>query len=306
MTDLKRAAGLQKSAAETTSRREFIQATAAGAALPAAALACAPEQPAAGKSQVFRVNACPVHDGRMRHAGVDAMLHLLATHGTRLYKTGRGGALNGRDGLIAVDDVVVVKVNAQWKCRGTTNTDMLRGLIHRILQHPDGFRGEVVIFENGQQRPAAFDGIRPDSDKTEYRPFPELEGKVRINAEEEDLLTIDYLTGRVFRGKPVSSFLMDPYARTFIASDDHQRNGYRRIGEPKNKRILLPLGGNSAASHDPDNNPRLASVYAQAREAINAAGGIRGRKAETGDDRIEVIEALALNRGAAKAWKNLD
>ena len=427
------------------SRREFIRATAAGPAVLASGRNSAYAQDANAKSSVFRVNACPVHDGRMRHVGLESMLHLLSANGTRFYKTRASGALNGSDGLIAADDVVVLKVNAQWKCRGGTNTDMLRGLIHRILRHPDGFRGEVVIFENGQNRPAAFDGIHPDSNKTEYRPFPELEGKVRVNAEEQELLTIDYLTGTVFAGNPVSSFLMDPYSKVFIAADDHVTNGYRRIGEPgtpcisypcfttargnriefkegrwtgsgyarnlklihcailkdhsgdigmtgalkivygtlsmsdgtsarrhyqdlgsqcarmwtevrvpdlnildciwvsfgsmtvgkdyvsgcigyppeitsrqnillaghdpvaldyhANKHILLPLGGNSAGSHDPDNNSRLVSVYTQAQEVINAAGGIRGRKVRTGDDQIRVIASDALSSAAAKAWK---
>jgi hypothetical protein len=422
------------------SRRRFIRAAAAGTAGLAAATPAA-----GGKSTVFRVNACPVHDGQLRHTGLDALLYLLASRGTALYQTRRPGAMNGRKGLIAPDDVVVLKVNAQWKCRGCTNTDMLRGLIHRILQHPDGFRGEVVIFENGQLRPAAFDGIKPDSDKTEYKPFPELEGKVQVNAEEQDLLTIDHLTEKVFAGKPVSSFLMDPHTKTFISPADHATNGYRRIGAPgtpcisypcfttrggsrielkegrwtgsgyaqnvklihcavlkdhsgdigmtgalkivygtlsmydgtsarrhyqdlgsqcarmwtevraadlnildclwvshgsmtvgksyvsgcigyppeltsrqnillgghdpvamdyhANKHILLPLRGNSAASHDPDNNPRLASVYAQARDILNAAGGIRGQMAQTDEENVLVIRADAINPAAAKAWK---
>ena len=426
------------------SRRQFFLGTAAGAFL-AADRPDASAQGVHAKSTVFRVNACPVHDGQLRHAGVDAMLHLLSANGTKLYKTKATGELNGPTGLIAADDLVVLKVNAQWKCRGGTNTDMLRGLIHRILQHPEGFNGEVVIFENGQNRPAAFDGIHPDSNKTEYRPFPELEGKVRVNAEQEDLLTIDYLTGTVFAGKPVRSFLMDPYSNVFIARDDHTTNGYRRIGEPgtpcisypcfttargnriefregrwtgsgyaqnlklihcailkdhsgdigmtgalkivygtlsmsdgssakrhyqdlgsqcarmwtevrvpdlnildciwvsfgsmtvgkdyvsgcigypsentsrqnvllaghdpvaldyhANRHILLPLGGNSAASHDPDNNSRLVSVYSQALDTINAAGGIRGQKVQIGDDRIRVTAVNALNPAAAKAWK---
>ena len=86
-------------------------------------------------------------------------------NGTKFYKSARQDALSGPSGLIATNDVVVLKVNAQWKCRGCTNTDMLRGLIHRILGHPDGFKGEVVIFENGQGRPAAFDGVHSDSDQ---------------------------------------------------------------------------------------------------------------------------------------------
>lgn len=397
------------------------------------------------RSQVFRVNECPIHDGQLRHVGVDTLLYLLSVNGMKFYKSDGLDALSGPSGLIATDDVVILKVNAQWKCRGCTNTDMLRGLIHRILGHPDGFKGEVVIFENGQGRPAAFDGVHSDSDKSEYRPFPELNGQVVVNAEQQDVTTIDYLVNTVFVGKPVSAFLMDPFANVWIAADDHKTNGYRRIGQRgtpcisypcfttalghrielreglwtgsgyahnlklihcpvlkdhsgdigmtgalkivygtlsmsdgtsakrhyqdlgsqcarmwtevrapdltildciwvshgsmkaggqhvsgcigyppsitsrqnillgghdplaldyhASKHILLPLGGNSVAAHDPDNNSRLASVYLQARAEINRAGGIRGRLAQTGDANMHVISAGALDETAAQAWR---
>lgn len=428
-------------------RRRFILTTAAGAAalplmdiLDIRAFAQASE-PA---SQVFRIDGCPAHDGQLRHVGIDALLQLLSANGAKFYKSAIAGPLSGPDGLIAPDDVVILKVNAQWKCRGGTNTDMLCGLIHRILQHPDGFKGEVVIFENGQNRPASFDGMHNDVHKSEYKPFPELEGRVMVNAEQQDVTTIDYLVGIVFAGRPVSSFLMDPYANVWIADDDHSTNGYRRIGQPHTpcisypcfataggnrielregrwtgsgyaqnlklincavlkdhsgdigmtgalkivygtlsmsdgssakrhyadlgsqcarmwtevrvpdlnildciwvsygsmtigkyhvsgcvgyppaitsrqnillaghdpialdyhagKHILLPLGGDSAAAHDPDNNARLAGVYRQAQDTINNAGGIHGRKVQAGDENIRVIAANAGNQAATAAW----
>ncbi|MGA2169465.1 MAG: DUF362 domain-containing protein [Terracidiphilus sp.] len=233
-------------------RRNFIQTTVAGTVglplLGGLDIEQAVAETVGGRSQVFRVNGCPVHDGQLRHVGLDALLHLLSTNGTKFYQTAKSGPLNGPAGLIADDDVVVLKVNAQWKCRGGTNTDMLRGLIHRILGHPDGFRGEVVIFENGQGRPAAFDGIHSDADMAEYKPFPELDGKVIVNAEQHDVTTIGYLVKTVFAGKPVSSFLMDPHRNVWIAPDDHTTNGYRRVGEQGTACVSYPCfttaGGN--------------------------------------------------------------
>jgi len=431
------------------SRRNFIRTTAAGTlALPllgSFGVQEAAAELAGPKSQVFRVNGCPTHDEKLRHVGIDALLHLLSMNGTEFYKTSRRGPMNGPNGLIAADDVVVLKVNTQWKCRGGTNTDMLRGLIHRILGHPDGFKGEVVIFENGQGRPAAFDGIHSDANMAEYKPFPELNDKVMVNAEQQDVTTIDYLVKTVFSGKRVSAFLMDPFRNVWIAPDDHATNGYRRVGakgtacvsypcfttargnrielkeglwtgsgyaqnmklihcavlkdhsgdigmtgalkivygtlsmsdgtsarrhyedlgsqcarmwtdvraadlcildciwvsygsmtavgqhvsgcigyppsitsrqnillaghDPlaldyhASKHILFPLGGENAAAHDPDNNARLVSVYQQAAETINNAGGIRGRAVHTGDTNIQMIATGALDTTAAKAWE---
>lgn len=53
-------------------------------------------------------------------------------------------------GIVGSDDVVIVKVNAQWDSRGGTNTDLVESIIEVILEHPDGFRGEVIIADNGQ------------------------------------------------------------------------------------------------------------------------------------------------------------
>jgi hypothetical protein len=430
------------------SRRQFLQATALSAMSIPGLDRLDPGrlfmEKSDRRSPVFRVDGCPVHDGQLRHVGVDAMLYLLAEHGTRLYRSGVSDALSAPDGLIAPDDVVILKVNAQWKCRGGTNTDLLRGLIHRILQHPEGFGGEIVIFENGQGRPAAFDGIHSDAKMEEYQPFPELIGKTVVNAEQQDVTTIEYLVNTVFAGKPVSSFLMDPHSDTWIAMDDHKTHGYRRVGERGTacisypcfttargnrielregrwtgagyaqnvklihcavlkdhsgdigmtgalkivygtlsmrdgtaarrhyedlgsqcarmwtevrapdlnlldclwvsygsmeingqhvsgcigyppgltrreniilaghdpvaldyyacRSILLPLGGANAHNHDPDHNERWRSVYAQAQETLNAAGGIRGFRAQSGDANIQVIRAQAENPDAIAVW----
>jgi len=52
--------------------------------------------------------------------------------------------------LIRADDVVLIKINSQWAERGGTNTDLLKSLIQYIVDYPGGFRGEVIIADNGQ------------------------------------------------------------------------------------------------------------------------------------------------------------
>ncbi|MDR2019594.1 MAG: DUF362 domain-containing protein [Treponema sp.] len=55
-----------------------------------------------------------------------------------------------RPGLIGPGDVIIIKINSQWDERGGTNTDLLKSLIQYIVNHPAGFRGEVIIADNGQ------------------------------------------------------------------------------------------------------------------------------------------------------------
>lgn len=54
------------------------------------------------------------------------------------------------------------------------------GLIYRILEHPDGFGGEVVIFENGQGR-GGFDGLSQGG--SVYDAWPEIANAIWVNAE---------------------------------------------------------------------------------------------------------------------------
>ncbi|MDR2510836.1 MAG: DUF362 domain-containing protein [Spirochaetaceae bacterium] len=56
----------------------------------------------------------------------------------------------GDNGLIMADDVVLIKINSQWAERGGTNTDLLKGVIEYIINHPSGFKGEIIIADNGQ------------------------------------------------------------------------------------------------------------------------------------------------------------
>jgi len=207
-------------------RREFI----AGASAAAAAV-CTGGSPrgadtagSPAKSTIFKVSGCPVHDGELRHIGLDSLLDLMAGNGVYLYRTGKSHKWGNPEGIIAPGDVVLIKVNCQWKFRGTTNTDVLRGLIHRILEHPDGFTGEVVVFENGQKQ-GGFDGDPPAWGR--YRNDPACTG-VHVNAE-DDRLTVERLVNVIFAGAPVSSYLLDPVCETFISGDDHTTDGYRKI-----------------------------------------------------------------------------
>lgn len=214
------------------------------------------------KSQVFKVEQCPVHDNHLRHVGVDNMIDLLSEYGHKFYNSLNPHQWCGPSGLISSNDVVVIKVNCQWKCRGTTNTDVLRGLIYRILNHPDGFTGEVVIFENGQGQ-GSFDG-NPRAWGA-YDSYP-IKDDVIVNAEDESVLTVDYLVNTVFSGSPVSSYLLDPIRNNFILDTEHSSDGYRIISDVSypcftsagSNRIELKEGIWNGSTHD--TNLKLINV----------------------------------------------
>ncbi len=203
-------------------RRSFLRRSAFGIL---SALLCPPLHSghAAGSSELFWITEIPEQPFSARrnpnyHTGVDTLLHVMGSRGLKLHRSARNTVLSGPQGLIEPGDIVLIKVNAQWKYRGCTNSDLIRGLIQRILEHPDGFAGEIVLFENGQGRGS----LNCDNDYTEYG----LDRSVQANANDPGQ-SFAFLTDTVFRDSRVSSAILDPIRTTFIEPGDHARDGYR-------------------------------------------------------------------------------
>jgi hypothetical protein len=150
------------------------------------------------------------------HVGVDALLRLMGDNGLKFYRSSQETALSGSSGMIESNDVVLIKVNAQWKYRGCTNSDLIRGLIQAILDHPDGFNGEVVVFENGQGRGSL------NCDNPWYYP----DSNVHANANDESQSFL-HLVNTIFNDPRVSAYLLDPIRYNFIGANDHVSQGYR-------------------------------------------------------------------------------
>lgn len=83
-------------------------------------------------------------------AHISDLINLMSLNDLFFYKSGDGGEVQEPKGLIACDDVVLLKINSQWDERGGTNTDLLKELIQAIVDHPDGFIGEIIVADNGQ------------------------------------------------------------------------------------------------------------------------------------------------------------
>jgi len=108
------------------------------------------EPPADHRSRVFHVTDCPHERDGDRFPGLDNLIDLMGRNGLKFYRSGTTSRLAGPEGVVGSGDVVVVKINYQWVERGGTNVDLLHGLVHAIVSHPDGFAGEVVVCENAQ------------------------------------------------------------------------------------------------------------------------------------------------------------
>jgi hypothetical protein len=204
------------------SRRDFIRTMGAGVAIPY--LSRLPRlRTSTIQNDLFWVKGIPdfpfYDPGQQNfHLGLDSLLYLMADSGLSFYRSSSGHPFAGPAGLIEAEDVVLIKVNAQWKYRGCTNSDLIRGLIQRILDHPDGFHGEVVIVENGQGRGSlkCDTSLAYGGDKS-----------VHANANDESHHFL-YLVNTIFDDPRVSAYLLDPIRGNFIGDDDHVRDGYRK------------------------------------------------------------------------------
>jgi uncharacterized protein (DUF362 family) len=108
------------------------------------------DPPADYRAQLYHVSGCPQNPAGDHFVGLSNLLGVMGRGGLKFYWSATVSPVAGPDGVIAVDDIVVIKINYQWPERGGTNTDLLRGLIRAIVDHPDGFTGEVVVCENAQ------------------------------------------------------------------------------------------------------------------------------------------------------------
>jgi len=95
--------------------------------------------PEEGVSVIFVENSDGTDDG------VTRLIRSMQSRGLAFYQTAASP-----NGLFAPGDVVLLKINSQWAERGGTNTDLIRGVIQALLDHPGGFTGEIIVADNGQ------------------------------------------------------------------------------------------------------------------------------------------------------------
>lgn len=224
--------------------------------------------------------------------GIAALLALMETNGEPFYQTSHQA-----DGMIGVEDIVVIKVNNQWGGEGTgqgagrmaTNTDVLKGLIWAILSHPEGFNGEIVVAENTQ----------PTS-PNDWDAYP-------ANAEDPGQSFLDVVTALRALGYPVSLSDWSTLNDQRIEGGDVFASGYPQgeyiHGDMRDAYILLddPQGGAQSELSYPKFRTADGS-YVSLRYGIWEAGGY-----DTG--RLKWINLPVLKRhgmaGATIAWKNL-
>lgn len=82
--------------------------------------------------------------------GVERLIELMDQNDQPFYLSSKEDTAQGPTGFIGNNDVVIIKVNSQWDERGGTNTDLVKSIIEALIAHPDGWKGEIIVADNGQ------------------------------------------------------------------------------------------------------------------------------------------------------------
>ena len=90
------------------------------------------------------VSTVYVAKGKDPAHSLNSLLSLMEDKGLPIYQTSQ------REGIIGKEDTVLIKINGEWQERGGTNTDLLKAFIQKVIDHPEGFAGEIAVVENGQ------------------------------------------------------------------------------------------------------------------------------------------------------------
>lgn len=199
-------------------------------------------------------------------AGVKALVRQMEARGPSFYRRpGRG------NGIVGAQDAVIIKINNQWGGCGdgdglgrlTTNTDLLKGLIWAVLQHPDGFRGEVVVVENTQG--VLFDwALTPANAQDRAQTYQDVVDAFQSLGHPVSLYLLDNLNETLLRGGRVNAagYPAGEYARgdmrdAYILLEDPAGSGTDELSYPKfrtagGRYVSLRYGIWDGSRYDPD------------------------------------------------------
>jgi len=146
---------------------------------------------------------------------VEQLIDLMGKEKLNFYRSSKKSKCSSNEGLIALDDIVLIKINCQWDERGGTNTDLINSLINVILDHPDGFKGEIIIADNGQ----AQYGTTRAGGSLDYQ---------NNNAQDKTQSIKRIIESQVLKGAKVSGYLWDTITENVVSEyiDGDDNDGY--------------------------------------------------------------------------------
>jgi len=161
-----------------------------------------------------------VPDAYLVDPAIDTLFLLMETKDIYFHKT-----VIHPEGIVGADDIVVIKGNFLFTSRLTTSTDRIKGVIWQILQHPDGFSGEIIVCDNTQE---IYTSIGEDDN----------------NSEDPDQSIVDVVNTFYSKGYPVYvldwNYIWDVEAAEYSTGDYDDGYVYEPISKISYPKFRLP------------------------------------------------------------------
>jgi|GEM_PF-721582 len=132
-----------------------------------------------------------VLDEYLSDPAVDSMVSIMEKSKSPFFKT-----VDLSNGIIGNSDIVLIKANFQWRHRLGTNTDRIKGVIWQILNHPEGFSGEILVVDNQESQ------IWPTEWLAGFNDYSN-------NSDDTDQSIVDVINTFKAKGYPVDFFVWD-------------------------------------------------------------------------------------------------
>ncbi len=206
-----------------------------------------------------------VPDSHLPDPGIDTLLMMMDTKGISFYRT-----LSTPNGIVGADNVIIIKGNFQWTSRNTTSTDRIKGIIWRILNHPDGFTGEIMVCDNTQEIGT---GINQQDNNSEDIDQSIIDVVNTFYAKHYPVSCLDW---RTYWDVVVNEYSYGNYASGFVY-DTLTKISYPKFKTPMNKYVSLRFGIWDSVSSQYDTS-KLCIIDFAVLKAHGLAGSTIGVK----------------------------
>jgi hypothetical protein len=228
-------------------------------------------------SKVFIMDSVPQTSGSLAQGdstvpnshlpdpGIDTLLMMMQAKGIPFYRTP-----SAPNGIVGSNNVVIIKGNFQWTSRNTTNTDRIKGVIWKILNHPNGFTGEIMVCDNTQDIGTGINQQDNNSEDTEQSIIDV------VNTFHSKHYPVSCMDWQTYWDAVVNEYSYGNYTPGFVY-DTATKISYPKFKTPMNKYVSLRYGVWDSASAQYDTS-KLCIIDFPVLKAHSMAGATIGVK----------------------------
>jgi hypothetical protein len=210
----------------------------------------------------------------------------MQSKGIQFYKTP-----STPNGIVGSNNVIIIKGNFQWTSRNTTSTDRIKGIIWKILNHPNGFTGEIMVCDNTQDIGTGINEGDNNSEDTQQSIIDV------VNTFSSKHYPVHCLDWKVYWDVVVNEYSYGNYNNGYVY-DTASKISYPKFKTPMNNYVSLRYGiWDSLSSHY--DSSKLCIIDFPVLKAHSMAGATIGIKNWVG------VLTTAYSTQRYGSWNNM-